>query len=570
MAEAATNPRAELKKRILRRGQGLITQRSSWLTDWMDVSAYLAPRLGRWFPTDTNRGGRKSQLIYDRTAARGLRVLSAGLMSGMTSPARPWFRLTTRDPDLAKSGPVKLWLALVGERMRDIFTHSNTYRGLHSMYKQLGTFGVSCSLVLEDFEDVIRFYTMEAGEFCLAANARNVVDTVYRELQMTQAQLVEQFGAKACSARIQADLREGRNLDQWITISHMIEPRRVRTIGAPDARNMPFASYWIEQGRDVEDEIFLRESGYKRFPALAVRWEPTGNDVYGDSPGLEGLGDIKQLQHQQLRKSQGIDYKTKPSMQTAAANKNRDIDLLPGGISFLDSMGDKEGLRPTFQAEHLDLRDLREDIQDVRQRISDCFYEPLFMMMANDERAQPATAREIAERHEEKLLMLGPVLERFHDEMLAPLIDITFDRMMDAKLVPPPPDELQGQDLKIEFVSVLAQAQRAVGLQAVDRFLGTVGNMSALWPNAKDKVKVDNVIDRYGEYLGMDPELIASDEEVAAVREQRAKAAEQAAQQEQMAQQAETAQKLAATPTGGQNALTDLMSQFQGYGLPQQ
>jgi hypothetical protein len=192
-------------------------------------------------------------------------------------------------------------------------------------------------------------------------------------------------------------------------------------------------------------------------------------------------------------------------------------------------------------------------------------------MIARDDRTG-VTAREVAERHEEKLLMLGPVLERLHNELLKPFIDVTFDRIIEANLVPPPPPELQGMDLNVDFISMLAQAQRAVGITGVDRMLQTVGTIATFQmnagkaPEALDKLDTDQIIDAYAEMLGVDPTLIVADEKVAIVRQQRAAQQQAAQQQQQAAQAAQTAQMLSDTNTTEDNALTDVIGRFSGYG----
>ena len=253
----------------------------------------------------------------------------------------------------------------------------------------------------------------------------------------------------------------------------------------------------------------------------------------GVGPGMEALGDIKQLQQEQFRKSQGIDYMARPPIAIPAELKGREIDTLPGGVSYFN-LGGSARIQNLMDV-RIDLSHLLNDIQDVRERINAHFFADLFLMISQDNRATPATATEVAERHEEKLLMLGPVLERLHDEMLSPLIDITFSRLLEAGALPPPPPELEGVDLKVEFVSVLAQAQRAVGLGAIDRLLGTVGNLATASqdPSVWDKVAKDEAVERYADMLAVDPELIVSDDKVALVRQSRA----EQQQQQQMAQQ---------------------------------
>jgi hypothetical protein len=126
--------------------------------------------------------------------------------------------------------------------------------------------------------------------------------------------------------------------------------------------------------------------------------------------------------------------------------------------------------------------------------------------------------------------------------------------------------ELEGQDLKVEFVSMLAQAQRAVGLGGIDRLLGTVGGIAQLKPEVLDKLDTDQMVDAYSEMLGVDPDLIVADENVAMIRQERAQ--QMAAQQQAAAApaMADTAKTMSDTDTEGKNALTDAMSMFSGYG----
>ena len=296
---------------------------------------------------------------------------------------------------------------------------------------------------------------------------------------------------------------------------------------------------------------------------MCPRWATTGGDIYGNSPAMEALGDIKQLQHEQLRKAQGIDYKTKPPLQAPTSLKSRDVDTLPGGISFVDSAAPNGGIRSAFEV-NIDLSHLLADIQDVRERIKGSFYADLFLMLANGTNPQ-MTATEVAERHEEKLLMLGPVLERMHNEILDPLIEMTFSRMVEAGIVPPPPDKLQGMELNVEFVSMLAQAQRAIATNSVDRFVGNLGAVAGIKPEVLDKFDADRWADAYADMLGIDPELIVPGEQVALIRKQRAEAAQAQQQAAMLNQGADTAQKLGSVDTSKQSALTDVTRAFSGY-----
>lgn len=352
---------------------------------------------------------------------------------------------------------------------------------------------------MPDFKDVIRHYPLTAGEYAIATDNRRDVCTIYREWDMTVSQVVREFGLENCSRTVQNMFKNGgKGLDEWITIIHGIEPRYDRDHSKRDNRNMPWKSIYFEAGGD--DGKVLRESGFKEFAGIVPRWSVTGNDTYGYSPAMEALGDVKQLQHEQLRKAEAIDYKTKPPLLLPTSLMNQQVNRFPGGISFADLPQGSAGVQSLYNV-NLDLGHLLNDIQDVRERINGTFFADLFLMLANDQRSG-TTATEIAERHEEKLLMLGPVLERLHNEMLDPMVNICFNHLLEGNLLPPPPEELEGMDLQVEYVSTLAQAQRAVGVQSIDRLLGTVGAIAGLKPEVIDKIDGDQLIDAYSDMLG--------------------------------------------------------------------
>lgn len=560
MASDWLTPRRQAELRVA----SLMQERASWLMQYREISAFMQPMAGRFVSTDVNKGHKRHQNIYDRTPMGAARTLSAGMMSGVTSPARPWFRLTHPDPELREYGPVKAWLHRVSLLLREIYAKSNTYRALQQGYMELGLFGTWADVVLPDYENVLHHYPLTVGQYALGANDKGVVDSLCREYQMQVGALVKQFGIENVSSTVK-NLYDRHSVDAWIPVVQLVEPNEGRDLRKADNRNMRWRSCYFESAGN-RDRDFLRESGFKRFPVLAPRWEVTGQDVYGSGPGGEALGDSKQLQFEQMRKAQGIDYQTNPPIQVPVAYKESAKNRLPGGVMYVDNTGPGQGVRTAYDV-NLDLSALREDILDVRQRINMAFYVDLFRMLIDDPRNQPATATEVAEKHEEKLLMLGPTLERLNNEMLSPYIDLTFDMANDAGILPPAPPEMQGQELQVEFIGVLAQAQRAVATQGMDRLFGAVGTLAAakqdltIW----DKVNVDQGIDDYAEAFGVNPEIVVTDDVVAKVRAERAKAAQAAQAAAAAPTMADTAKTVSETDPQG---LRDVMGMFQGYNSP--
>lgn len=552
------------KQKLLQRWSQMDSERSSWIGHWRECGEQFMPRAARFIQSDRNKGDKRHNNILDNTAIRAVRILGAGMMSGATSPARPWFRLSLPDEELREYAPVKEWLSDVTRILLSVFAKANTYPMLHTLYEELGVFGTHAVINYDDFDKVVYHYNSPTGEFALDSDYRGNVNTLARKFEKTVAQLVGEFGYDRCSATVKNMYNTG-NLNAWIPILHVIEPRVDRDPRRFDMKNKAWKSCYIEMGREDFGNRYLREGGFDKFPVLAPRWHKVGGDTYGQSPAMDALGDGKQLQHEQLRKGNAIDYQTKPPIQLPTSARGQEKNFLPGGVAYFDAPDSRNAARTLWEV-NLNLQHLREDIIDVRERINSAFYADLFLMLATADKNMTAT--EVAERHEEKLVQLGPVLERLHNELLAPLVEGTFERCLKVGMLPAPPAELQGQELQVEFVSTLAQAQRAVGVNSVDRFVANLGVIAQFKPDVIDKFDADKWADAYADMMGIDPELIVPGDKVALIRKERAQAAASMQRAEQAALEAKAAQSLGTVKTNEPNAANDMLSQFQGYSAP--
>lgn len=565
--ENYVDPRS-LRERLLARKSAMWLERSTWEPRWRDVVEFQQPMLGMFDVSQTNQGTRKDFSIYDNTATKDGQVLASGLMSGMTSPARPWFKNGLPNKELAERPAVKAWLHKIDVLMRAVFAQSNTYNTLHSMYMELGAFGTGVSIVEDDFENMIRHHPCTIGEYALGVDEHGRVDSLARPRRMTVAQLVRKFGFKNCSRQVQ-EAWNNKRLDGWVDIMHIVQPRDFaeRTPGAKDAKSMAWGSYWFELGSAKNDDPgdgLLLNSGVPKFNVLAARWDVKPGSVYGHSPGMQCQGDVRQLQFEQLRKAQAIDYMVNPPLQVPTALKGQGANRLPGGLSYYDAQTPGAGVRSLYDV-NLRLDHLLGDIQDIRMRIDASYYKDLFLMLSSMAPDARMTATEVAERHEEKLLMLGPTLERLHNELLSPLIELAFARLVATGVMPPPPPELQNMELEVEFISVLAQAQRAVAASGADRLLTAIGNLSQFWPNARHKVNVYQAIDDYADMFGVNPEVIVSDDDATAAAETEAQAAAAQAQADAMPAMAQTAKAVSGIDPNG---MSNIMSSLQGYATP--
>lgn len=574
--------KGELSKRkqfdILR--AQLENERASFLSHWRDLGDHILPRRPRFTTSENNRGERKNQKIIDATATMAARTLRSGMMSGVTSPARPWFRLSIPDPQFMESGPVKDWLHTVTERMSAVFIKSNLYNVLPTVYGDMGVFGTAAMMVEEDFDEVMRFYVFPIGSYAIAVNDKLKVDMFYREFRMTARQVVARFGKRDGSGNIIWDnisntvrsQYESGHGEAWVDVCHMIRPNDDFDDSKVESKHKKFSSCYYEKGASKlagdEDKV-LRESGYDYFPVLCPRWEVTGEDVYGtECPGMIALGDIRALQLMQKKKAQAIEKMVNPPMVAPTSMANKKISLLPGDVSFSDAREGTGGIRPAHEINPR-VNELVMDIQEYQMRIKRVFYEDLFLMLSNTDRRE-ITAREVDVRQEEKLLALGPVLEQLNQDLLDPLIDIAFTLMDRQGLIPEPPQDIQGKSLRVEYISIMAQAQKLAGIASIERFAGFAQGIAAVNPEALDKIDTDQILDVYGDRLSLQPGIVRSDDKVAEIRQGRAQA-QQAAQVAATVQQGAAAMRdLSGADMEGDNALTRLIQNANAGALTPQ
>jgi hypothetical protein len=540
--------------------EALRSERSSFIPLYQDLSDYHLAHRGRFLTSDHNDGRKRNTKQINNTSRLSVRTLASGMMSGITSPARPWFRLSTGEKDLDDVASIKEWLFAVQNIMYRIFSASNTYNSLHVLYSELGVFGTGAMGVYHDFENVIMCRPYTVGSYMIGLNGKNVADTFYREYELSVGQCVKQFGIDNVSGHVKQQWNAG-NTESWVQVVHVIEPNDDRNNISPLAKDKKIRSAYFETSNPTGNSAdkFLRESGFDMFPVMVPRWDVTGEDAYAtDCPGITALGDTKALQLAEKRMYQAIDKVSNPPLQGPASLKNKvSANVLKGNdILYYDKNG--EGLSSLYQNYRPDLSAFQSVIDKTESRIKRAFYEDLFLMLANTDRRQ-ITAREVAEKHEEKLLMLGPVLERLHTELLDPLINRTFDIAQDNGVFPPPPPELNNKDLDVEYVSVLAQAQRLINTGAIDRIAEFAGNMSNVWPAARNKINAEQAVDEYASALGVDPSIINSDEQVEAINAAQAAQAAQEQQMQSTEQMAAIAKQASEAGTGDNNLLGKVM-----------
>jgi len=548
----------ELLKHCTEKAEVLKARRRSWEPTWREITQYLNPTRGQYFQQQNSgqRGTQNNQSVLDPHAQFALQTMVAGLMGGLTSPARPWFRLTVPDKAIASITNVRTWLDDCRDRMLMVFNSGNIYQVLPIIYEELGGFGSAAAVMEFDREDVVRLYQCSAGEYWLGINSRGKVDTFYRQFKYSHRQIVQHWGE---DAREQSTNKKGTaEYDSEVTVCQLIEPNADFDADRLDEKGKLYRSvYWVE-GETSKGE-YLAVSGYNKWPMLAPRWKPIGNDAYSKGPGHNALPDTKSLQVFTKRLHNAIDKHVNPPLGAHISLKGSASSVLPGAINYFPTAEKGAGMWPLYQPEPSSINEVRQQIAETRRTIDRAFFADIFLMISQMDGVQPRNQLELQLRKEEKMLMMGPVLESLHDELLQPLIDFVFETMFEHRLFLPPPKEIQGLPLDIELISVLAQAQKAASLGSIERTFSFAGSIAGAKPEVLDKLNVDAAIDRYAEDIGAPAGIIVGEDDVAKIREQRA---QQIAQQQAIANAGaavQGAKTLSETDVGGgRNALQEV------------
>ncbi len=544
-----------IRERCEKRLGGLKALRQPREADWLEIARLVAPERARFLNSDTDRGRRKGPAVYNSHGTRAFRTLTGGMTSGLSSPSRPWFELGTYDEDLMNDPEAKAWLQESQKRMYAFLAQTNFYTAAKNGYLEMGLFGTESCVMVEDEKRGAVFHALTAGEYWIANGKDMAGDTLYRRVPMSVKQVVDTFGNRASSWVRGAYDRS--NYDMIVNCFQAIEPNNDMIPGRLDAAGKPFRSVWWDENDDRT--LTLRVSGYEEQPMWISRWDTTGSDTWGSSPGLDALPDLRELQMQTRRKGEAVDWVIYPEKIAPAAVK---LKNQPHSIVAAAQV-DKDTVLVPWQVPYQIVQAIGQDIERCQFAVDQAAYADLFNAITNMPGVQPRTVEEIVSRNEEKLTQLGPVIERVNTEKLQPALDRVFGMMSRGGLFTDPPESLQGMDLKITFISLLTQMQRRVGISQIADTASFAGSLMGTFPQVGDNLNVDEMLTEFAERVGAPKTIIRSPDEVAAMREQRAQAAnaQQMAAMAPAAQQgADAARLLSETDTGaGGNLLQQML-----------
>lgn len=539
----------------------------------------MLPRRYHWVITPNNmtRGLPINQEVVDSTPTQAISVCSAGMMDGLSSPTKIWFKFQAAIPGYEPDTAGQRWLREFQNRVYGVLAGSNYYDCKHQYYEDETTFGTAPMLIYEDRKNVINCQNPVAGEFFGACAYDNSVETFYREFVLSVRAIVERFGPKAVAGTNvgQEWNSKGSNLETEFIVAHAIEPNfpaaqygQKKNLGVIPGGYPYREVYWL-RGLGTPQPLSFR--GFREKPFMYARWNTRSNDPYGRCPGMDALPDVRQLHQMTRRLAEAIDKMVRPPMLADVGLKNEPASTLPGKVTYVANLGRDSGMRPTYTV-NPQIDAMAALIEKIQQRVERWFYNDVFLMISQMEGVQPRNELELSERRGEKLLRLGPVIERNLREDAIGLTRVV-SIMNRRGLIPPKPPSLNGVPIEVKFVSKLALIQQAARTAGMERTIVMGGRMEAALPGTLDNIDKDKFIRDYGEAVEYPPEDWNDADTIKALRQARAQAQKQAEQMHAAGSvapaAAQAAQTLSQTDTGGGlNALQLLLGNSNQGGGP--
>lgn len=497
---------------LIKRFEKLKSSRGTWESHWQELAEYCLPRKATVTALKTP-GTKVPTDIYDSTQIQSAQIFAAGLMSYLTNPSSKWFALGLKNKNLEEASDVKMWLKDTEDRIFDTLNESNFNQEIYETYLDLSVFGTSPLYSEEDPETKVRFYARPLAETFIVENDRKKVDTLFRAFSYTVRQAFQRWGNNAGQKVLEA--YEQGKLEEDMDFLHVILPRAERDVRKQDGVNKPFASLYIEP----TTKKLLSEGGYEEFPFFVPRLTKISGEVYGRSPAMTCLPDIKSLNSMAKTILKAAQKQVDPPLQAPDDGYILPLRTSPGSVNY-HGVGLQPGdeIKPLYPSNIHNIPIGFEMEEQKRASIKSTFFVDLFLLLAQQPKM---TATEVLERVNEKMLILGPMLGRLMSELLDPVITRVASILSRTGGLAPLPPTLQNEDFKVKYISPLAKAQKASEMKSISTLLLAVQEMAQVDPSALDNVNLDQAVKEIADIVNVPANILRSDEEVQEMRKER-------------------------------------------------
>lgn len=508
----------------------LMEKRSNWESHWQEVADYMLPRKAE-ITKQRAAGDKRNISIFDATPIHALELLAASLHGMLTSSANRWFSLRFKETELNDSDEAKEWLEDATQRMYDAIAKSNFQQEIFECYHDLIAFGTACLMIEEDDEDVLNFSARHIKEIYIQENKKGYVDTIYRKFKMPAQAVLDKFGMENVSKEVLNSVK--KNPFDELTIIHVVRPRLEFDPKKKDKKNMPFQSIYYEESTGH----IIMIGGFKENPYVIPRYLKASTEIYGRSPGMNALPDVKVLNKMVENSLKAAAKQIDPPLLIPDDGMLAPIRMAPGSINYYRA-GSRDRIEPLNINANTSIT-LNSENQR-REAILKMFHVDQLVITEN----RNMTATEVLQRQEEKMRILGPVLGRLQSELLSPMIIRIFNIMLRNNLFQMAPAILRSQELNIEYVSPIALAQKSSELQSIMRGLELFGSMAQAMP-VMDYIDENGLIKQLINILGLPAKMIKSDAEVQQIREERAQQQQMQMEMQQQLNESQVAKNAA-------------------------
>ena len=384
---------------LLRRYKTLKADRGNWEAQWEDTARYMAPRRQGFISRRESGDRRIIPQIYHPIGIQCVQTLAAALHSLVMNPATPWLRLRFADDAVDDDPQARAWIGDLSKRIlvalsspkTTFFTHAN------QLLEDLSAFGTAVMYIGVQANGHLYCRTYSVGECLVAENRYGAVDTVLRESRYTVRQAVDEWG-KSVSKRTMEYYDKGK-YDETIRIVHSVMPRDKRAYPRKDPGNMPVEVCYFE----VEGCHLLEETGSEEMPYVVPRWGVASGEVYGRSPAMTALPQVKVIQAVTKTILIAAEKAADPPLGVPHEGLMSPVRNQPGGLTYLK--GDREIKQlPTSPNLPYTSQWLTELINEVRTT--------MFVDVIQFTADFRMTATEVMQRQTERMRLLGPVLGR--------------------------------------------------------------------------------------------------------------------------------------------------------------
>lgn len=527
----------------------LQSERSLLNAHLQEVVDYLMPD-SQGFTTNYQEGEKRLGMIYDETGIHALSVFTNGMMGLHCNSATSWFGVGPEIIEMSKDREVKDFCAQVERVMYAARAKSNFYGEMRKYYRDFGAIGTPIMYSEAHPRTMINYQTLHLAENFIALDHFGNPDTNYRIFSMTAKQISEKWqdvGEKVSGAM------EKNKPDEKFQICQAVYPRQNRQYWSKNGLNKAWASVYFV----VNDEHLLNEGGYNEFPFAIARSELMTGQVYGRSIGMMALAAVKGVNFWEQNSQNAAELANDPAKNVAKNALINPLSPWPGAVNIMNTMNPGSAVAEMPRGNPV-VSDTKAE--QMRGRIRQMFYNDLMALID----APNQTATEVLERAQEKMRNMGGVVGPLH-VALNVMFDRDFQILLEGGYLPSPPKILQGHNLKIDYISPLAKAQKAYDLDAIRKGLAGLGAVAQIRPDVWDRVNLEEVAQYILENSGMQAKFINSDEVVQRLREARAQAQE-AQQQAAMAAEAVKAVPQLGKGIEAESPLALLMNASEGQG----